>query len=127
MKKHDRIVRKLEDRLKDKNFYDLVVPHVYFPPGHNYNQGECDLLAVKNYKDGRKVLLLFEVKSNTKYEKKAREQLIKATKCFYTGEFSKVYTFRVYGNKKNNDYNIERIFLDEKPRKTKWFLRWKLK
>lgn len=124
--KHDFIVKKLEERLTDNNFYDLVVSHINFPPGSNYKQGECDLLTIKKYSDGRKVLLLFEVKSSDKYENKVREQLGKAIKCFYSNEFSKVYTFRVYGNKKDNDYNIERIlFLEQSPRKTKWFFKKK--
>jgi Holliday junction resolvase-like predicted endonuclease len=91
---HDDIIKSLEERLQQNNNYDLIKCNVC------YGFGECDLLATKTYVDGRKLLLLFEVKSNDKHHRKAIKQLQKNRKQFFTKEFNKCYCFYVEGNKK---------------------------
>ncbi len=116
---HDKIIKSLEKRLNNSiTNYKIVQPNV------DYHYGECDLMAVKEYDDGRKVLLLFEVKTNNNPlgREKAEVQLRRDLNHFYNKEFSKVYTFYVYGNKKR-DYEIKRKHLGYKnrKRKTTWF------
>lgn len=102
--KHDLIIKSLEARLEDSGDYELIKPNVY------YGWGECDLLAVKKYSDGRKALLLFEIKTTNslKNEHKAREQLHKDLKQFFTKEFDKVFCFYAYGHRKDG-YKIRRV------------------
>jgi hypothetical protein len=92
--KHDKILKTLYDRLQETGDYTQVLKNTEYPyEPKTRTRGEVDVLAF-NYHTA--TLELYEVKSNKKYEDKARSQLNRSKKYFRRFKVDKINTFFVY-------------------------------
>ena len=105
-KKHQRIVKNLENRLKKSGKYAYVISNLLINPDKQYTYGEVDLYALREV-NSRDYLLFFEIKGEQFGRRKAISQLIK-DENYFKNTADRVYKFFVYGVGKK-DYKIERI------------------
>ena len=98
---HNKLVLKLEDRLKRSRINYQNIEH-----NVNYELGEIDLFAIHNG-----YMLLFEMKSHyaPKQHSKAKKQLAREEK-YFKRYANRIFKFEVnYTNHSNTDYRIKRI------------------